>query len=162
MTWSWNEQGKLGSSFWGNWRAEFIHSVWWISFPVCPAQDLWILELSYYIYWSPGSYSRVVSSASAKEFWVQVKLTGKGSSLKIIPIIHSSVCCQYQGDKEAGKEDRMLCEMPLFRGWQVASILVALNAFFLKIFFSLMKPYESCAWGRLMKNHQRHNTLKLI
>lgn len=29
-------------------------------------------------------------------------LVGKGSLLKIIPIIHPSVCCQYQGDKEAG------------------------------------------------------------
>lgn len=71
--------------------------------PSLSCQDLWILELSYNIYWSPGSDSRLVSSLSAEELWIWVKLTGKGSLLKSFPSYTLlSVCCQYQGDKEAG------------------------------------------------------------
>lgn len=38
--------------------------------PSLSCQDLWILELSYNIYWSPGSDSRLVSSLSAEELWI--------------------------------------------------------------------------------------------
>lgn len=67
-----------------------------------PAQGLWSWELSYDIYWSQGSDSKLVSSVSAKELWVWVKLTYVSNLLKTIPIILSSVCYQFQGDKEAG------------------------------------------------------------
>lgn len=63
----------------------------------CPAQDFWIWESSWNIYWCHSSDCRLVSSENAEE----LSVTGKGSLLKMIPIIHSSACFQYQGDKEA-------------------------------------------------------------